>query len=194
MKQQKRKGRSAQELLGILGITDYGLQTDKGELLFFRVAPTNISVLSPAHIAAKIRHLQQALSIVPGLEIVCTDAAECFDGNKAFLAARRAAEAEPGVQALLEKDIRMMDALQGEMASSRQFFFVYRCQQGLKPEQVFSQSNTAARSLAQEGFELRRLGKEDLKRFLALYFGASLYGEAMPDVDGGQFFTEGESL
>ena len=30
--------------------------------------------------------------------------------------------------------------------------------------------------------------KEDIKRFLALYFEASMNGESMPDTDGGQFY------
>lgn len=34
--------------------------------------------------------------------------------------------------------------------------------------------------------------KEDIKRFLALYFDASLNGEQMPDVDGEQFFEVDE--
>ena len=35
---------------------------------------------------------------------------------------------------------------------------------------------------------MRRLEKEEIKRFLALYFEASMYGEQMPDVDGAQYF------
>ena len=31
--------------------------------------------------------------------------------------------------------------------------------------------------------------KADIKRFLALYFVARLYGEQMPDADGEQYFT-----
>lgn len=58
MKQQKKKkGRSVQELLGIRTFTKYGLSTNKGELLFYLVSPTNISVLSHTNIEIKIRHL-----------------------------------------------------------------------------------------------------------------------------------------
>ena len=34
--------------------------------------------------------------------------------------------------------------------------------------------------------------KAEIKRFLALYFEASMSGEAMPDIDGRQFFEEYE--
>ena len=59
---KKRKGRSVQELLGIKTFTTYGLKTSKGELLFYQVVPTNISVLSSVNIEIKIRHLMQVLN------------------------------------------------------------------------------------------------------------------------------------
>ena len=34
------------------------------------------------------------------------------------------------------------------------------------------------------------MSKEDIKRFLALYFDASMNGEQIPDVDGGQYINE----
>ena len=74
-----------QELLGIKTFTKYGLTTTKGELLFYLVSPTNISVLSHTNIEIKIRHLMMVLSALPDIEIVCTDSSECFDDNKAYL-------------------------------------------------------------------------------------------------------------
>ena len=32
--------------------------------------------------------------------------------------------------------------------------------------------------------------KEDIKRFLAIYFDASFTGDQMPDVDGAQYFND----
>ena len=58
MKQQKKKkGRSVQDLLGIKTFTKYGLSTNKGELLFYLVSPTNISVLSHS---GRVRYLYGA--------------------------------------------------------------------------------------------------------------------------------------
>lgn len=82
---KKEKGISVQEMLGVQAFTKYGLLTNQGELLFYRVAPTNISVLSTANIDIKIRHLQMLLSAIPDLEFVCTDSCECFDENKTYL-------------------------------------------------------------------------------------------------------------
>ena len=183
----KRKGRSVQQLLGIQTFTKYGLLTDNGELLFYRVAPTNISVLSAANIEIKIRHLQMLLSAIPDLEIICTDSCECFDDNKAYLHRRTMAESNPEVRGLLLKDKEMLTSMQAEMSNARQFVLVKRCK-GMKPEQVFVAMNRVLKSVSEQGFEAQRMDKADIKRLIAIYFGASMDGDLMPDVDGGQFF------
>ena len=98
---KRPRSRSVQELFGIQGFTKYGLLTDHGKLLFYQVAPTNISVLSEAHIADKIRNLMMVLSAIPDLEILCTDAAECFDANKAHLTNRLTEEQNPNVRSVI---------------------------------------------------------------------------------------------
>ena len=183
----KRKGRSVQQLLGIQTFTKYGLLTDNGELLFYRVAPTNISVLSAANIEIKIRHLQMLLSAIPDLEIICTDSCECFDDNKAYLHRRAMAESNPEVRGLLLKDKEMLTSMQAEMSNARQFVLVKRCK-GMKPEQVFVVMNRVLKSVSEQGFESQRMDKADIKRLIAIYFGASMDGDLMPDTDGGQFF------
>lgn len=77
--QKKKKGRSVQDLIGVKTFTKYGLATNKGELLFYLAAPTNISVLSHTNVEIKIRHLMMVLSSIPDIEITCTDSSECFD-------------------------------------------------------------------------------------------------------------------
>lgn len=183
----KRKGRSVQQLLGIQTFTKYGLLTDNGELLFYRVAPTNISVLSAANIEIKIRHLQMLLSAIPDLEIICTDSCECFDDNKAYLHRRAMAESNTEVRGLLLKDKEMLTSMQAEMSNARQFVLVKRFK-GMKPEQVFVAMNRVLKSVSEQGFEAQRMDKADIKRLIAIYFGASMDGDLMPDVDGGQFF------
>lgn len=85
---KKKKGRSVQDLVGIKTFTKYGLATNKGELLFYLVSPTNILVLSKVNIEIKVRHLMMVLVALPDIEITCTDSSECFDDNKAYLQSR----------------------------------------------------------------------------------------------------------
>lgn len=188
MKQQKKKkGRSVQELIGVRTFTKYGLSTNKGELLFYLVSPTNISVLSHTNIEIKIRHLMMVLSALPDIEIVCTDSSECFDDNKAYLTERLEVEENEKVRKLIKKDIDFLDTIQVEMATARQFFFVARLK-GQKEKQVFETANRIESKIAGEGFEVHRLKKPEIKRILALYFEASMQGEAIPDIDGEQFY------
>lgn len=189
MKRRKRGGRSVQELMGIRCFTKYGLETDQGELLFFRVSPINISVLSTDNIEQKIYKLQMTLTLMPDISILSTDSCECFDANKAYLRQREKQEPNEKVKTLLGKDATMLTELQAEMSTARQFVFVRRCT-GLNQEQVFDLANQTLKHLVEQGFEASRMSKADIKRFLAIYFGSSMDGDLMPDVDGSQYFKE----
>ena len=164
-RRKKPRGRSVQELMGIRGFTRYGLATEHGELLLFRVSPVNISVLSASNIDVKIHTLQTALTVMPDLEIICTDSCECFDANKAYLRQREREESNACVRRLLHQDGEMLTELQAEMSTARQFVFLRRCS-GLKPEQVLSLVNETHKQLAGAGFEVQRMKKPDIKRFL----------------------------
>lgn len=83
-----------------------------------------------------------------------------------------------------------LDHIQMEMATARQFMFVIRCKSH-KPEQVFQAANHVEKVISEQGFEVRRMKKAEIKRFLALYFDASINGDQMPDIDGAQFLKQG---
>ena len=186
------KTRSVQDLIGVKRFTKYGLATDKYELLFYQVSPTNISVMSKDSITTKIRQLMLTLSAKPDLEFVCTDASECFDNNKVYLAERIDEEPNPLIRSLLAKDREFLDNIQLEMATARQFAFIVRCR-NMKSEQVFAEMNRVEKAIYDQGFDVKRMSKEDIKRFLAIYFDASFAGDQMPDIDGAQYFEERSS-
>lgn len=189
--QKKKKGRSTQELMGIKTFTKYGLETSKGELLFYLVSPTNISVLSQASIEIKIRHLMMVLSAIPNIEITCTDSCECFDDNKSYLQMRLLEEPNPKVRKILKKDVEMLDHVQAEMSTARQFLFLMRCK-GMKSDQIFNTVNRTEKIISEQGFEVQRMTKADIKRFLAIYFEAGINGDQMPDTDGEQFYEDND--
>ena len=189
--QKKKKGQSVQDMMGIQTFTKYGLMTDKGELLFYLVSPTNISVLSYVNIEIKIRHLMMVLSAIPDIEITCTDSSECFDDNKAYLQSRLEAEQNSRIRKLIQKDIDFLDNVQLEMATARQFLFTARLKSS-KDKQVFDTANRIEKTISEQGFEVRRMRKAEIKRFLAIYFEASMNGEQMPDGDGEQYYEVNE--
>ncbi len=189
MKTKNKKKNSVQELIGIDTFSKRGLKTRNGELVFFSISPTNISVLSKENIQTKIWHLMMVLSAQPNIEITCLDSCERFDDNKSFMVDRLAGETNPLVKKCLEKDIDYLENIQIEMSTARQFMFVIRFKRE-KEEQVFTQVNRVEKAIAEQGFEVKRMSKDDIKRFLAIYFGASMQGELIPDIDGKDCFDE----
>ena len=188
MKSKKNKN-SVQEFIGIQTFSKRGLKTDKGELVFFLVNPTNISVLSKENINIKIWHLMQVLSGQPDIEISCIDSCERFDDNKSNMLERLSTEQNKAVKECLKKDIDYLDNIQIEMSTARQFMFSVRFKKE-KDEQVFNQINRIEKLIAEQGFEVRRMSKDDIKRFIAIYFGASMQGELIPDIDGKDAFDD----
>ena len=186
---RKRRGKSIQNLLAIKTFTKHGLSVGKEELLFFNVHPTNISVLSNANIEIKIRHLMMVLSAVPDIEISCTDSSECFDNNKSYLKNRIENEKNSKVRNIIDKDIDFLDSIQSETSTARQFMFIARCK-SIKAEQVLQKANRIEKIRSDQGFEVSRMSKNDIKRFLAIYFDASINGDLIPDYDGEQYVTE----
>lgn len=183
----KRKNNSVQGLIGLERFTKYGVKTDKAEIAFFSVEPTNISVLSAANIDVKIHHLMMLLSTIPDLEILALDSCECFDSNKTYVKKRLQTEQNEAVRKLLQEDFDFLDEIQVEMSSARQFVFALRFRRE-KDEQIFNTINRVDKAIAEHGFAARRMSKSEVKRMLALYFGTSINGEEIPDIEGSENF------
>ena len=186
-KKENNNGASVQTLVGVKTFSEYGIVTARGEMLFFHVTPSNISVLSSTAVENKIRQLTLVLSAIPDIGVLCLDSSECFDENKAYLTRRREEEPNPKIKKLLGKDLKFLSEIQLEMSTSRQFMFFMRCR-NMNPMQVFNYANTIQKTLSEQGFDSHLMAKGEVKRFMALYFGASIQGERLPDMDGAQFF------
>ena len=82
----------------------------------------------------------------------------------------------------MQKDLAFLDGIQLEMATARQFLFIAKCR-GMNAQQVFHYANAVQKAIHEQGFEVHRLEMGEIKRLLALYFDASLFGEQIPDND-----------
>ena len=179
----KKRKNSIQKLIGFETFTKYGVKTDKCEFVFFHVEPTNISVLSADNIDAKVHHLMMLLSMIPELEIIALDSCECFDTNKSYVRKRLKDEPNEAVRDMLSADYSFLDEIQVEMSSARQFMFCVRFRKE-KEDQVFNLINRIGKAVAEHGFMAHRMTKPDIKRMLALYFGTSMTGDGIPDIEG----------
>lgn len=180
----KKGNLSTQAMLGVKSFSRNGIQTDgHGEIVFFLVKPTNISVLSRISIGLKILKLKQLLAVQPDLEIICLDARENFDDNKLYLDARLEDEESARVRDLLEQDKVFLDEIQVQMSTAREFLFAVRLRGG-SDEQSFSTLNSIERSINEQGFNCRRAEKDDVKRILSRYFGINTDEKQLDDHDG----------
>lgn len=178
----KRK-QSTIDLVGVSHFSRNGLQmASHGELVYFLVQPTNISVLSETNIALKIQHLMQLLTLQPDIEIICSDARENFEYNKLSLAKKAEKEGNLKVQLLLRKDMKFLDDIQLQMSTAREFMFCYRVPH-TSNEQTLGMLNRLEKQINEQGFDCKRANKDDIKRFLSRYFG-HLCEDAIDDVDG----------
>ena len=174
---------STAELIGISNFSRNGLQTEQhGELVYFLVQPSNISVLSEANIELKIQHLMQLLTVQPDIEIICSDARENFEYNKLSLARKAEKEQNLKVQLLLRRDMKFLDDIQLQMSTAREFMFCYRIPK-TGNDQTFAMLNRLEKQINDQGFDCKRAGKEDIKRFLSRYFG-HMCEDSIDDVDG----------
>ena len=186
MKKQKKDKRrqSTQQLMGIKKITDYCISTDTGDLVFYIVRPSNLGVLPANAIYARIEALKNVLSTQANIELLALNSRESFTQNRAFYHDRLQQETNPEIRRLLEQDRQHLDEMQVEMKLAREFYLVVRLKNE-KRETVYSLLSTIEESLP-----VRRAGREDLKRILALYFEENTTSERMEDYDG-QRFLEG---
>ena len=182
-----RKRNSVQKLIGFDIFTKYGIKTDRADFIFFSVEPVNISVLSVANIESKIYHLTMILSVIPELELLALDSCESFEPNKAYVQKRLREEKNPAVRKLLQADYKFLDEIQLEMSSARQFLFAVRFHKE-NDEQIFRLMNRIDKAITEHGFTIKRMGKPEIKRLLALYFGTSISGEEIDDTEGERYF------
>lgn len=182
---------STRQLLDILGITEYSLQTGHGELVFFSVKPTNISVLSDASVAARIYALMTVLQGLAEVELLCINSRENFEDNKSFLRLRIDAEDLPAVRKLLELDAVNLDRLQVQMATAREFLIIVRLRKE-KGTEVFPYLSRIEKALKDQGFTARRCGSEDIKRLLGVYYEQNVTTEIYEDNDGERWVIFGE--
>lgn len=190
-KQETRKKASTRQLMGIDDITGHSLVTPHGELVFFMIKPTNISVLSNSSIGARIYALMNVLKGISDIEILCLNSRENFEDNKGYLKARMDTEQNPVIRKLLAQDMISLDRMQVQMATAREFLIIIRLR-GEKEKDVQPYLSRIEKSLKDQGFTARRAGETDIKRLLGVYYEQNVTTELYEDYDGERWIILGE--
>ena len=177
--------------MGIDDFTDYGIATRMGNLVFFAIKPTNISVLPGSGVGARIYALLNVIKGQAEIEMLALNSKESFENNKDFYRQQASLEDLPAIRKLLERDSAHLDRIQVLMASSREFYILVRLQ-GKKESDVFSYLSRIEKSIKDNGFTVRRATEQDLKRMLGVYFEQNVTTERFEDHDGERWIIMGE--
>jgi hypothetical protein len=193
-RKQRKKDKereSTKELIGIEEITNFSLKTPHGELVYFIIHPTNISVLSDESINSRIYALMTVLKGIAEIEMLCLNSKENFDDNKQYLNRRTEMEQNPIIRSLLKQDSTNLDRMQVQMATAREFLIIIRLKDE-KESNIFPYLSRIEKSLKDQGFATRRADNQDIKKLLGVYYEQNVTTEKYEDYDGERWIVLGD--
>ena len=187
-KKRRSKDQSTTELMGIDGITEYSICTKLGDLVFFIIKPTNISVLPDASVSSRIYALLNVVKGQTDVEMLAMNSTESFESNKNYYRSRLESEELPAIRKLLEQDSTHLDRLQVLMASAREFYIMIRLRNE-KESEIFPYLARIEKNIKDNGFITRRANEQDIKRMLGVYFEQNVTTERYDNYDGERWVT-----
>lgn len=190
-KNDAKEKASTRQLMGIADITDHALVTGYGELVFFMIKPTNISVLSESSVGARIYALMNVLKGIAEIEMLCLNSRENFEDNKTHLRSRMEAEQNPVIRKLLQQDATALDRMQVQMATAREFLIIIRLRDE-KESEVQPYLSRIEKSLKDQGFTTKKADEADIKRLIGVYYEQNVTTEKYENFDGERWVVFGE--
>ena len=187
-KKRRSKDQSTTELMGIDGITEYSICTKLGDLVFFIIKPTNISVLPDASVSSRIYALLNVVKGQTDVEMLAMNSTESFESNKNYYRSRLESEELPAIRKLLEQDSTHLDRIQVLMASAREFYIMIRLRNE-KESEIFPYLARIEKNIKDNGFITRRANEQDIKRMLGVYFEQNVTTGRYDNYDGERWVT-----
>lgn len=187
-KKKARRRQSTRQLMRIDRLTEHGVMTASGELVYFLVSPSNLSVLSPEGVRDRVRCLTNLLRGVRLMEILTLNSRESFQPIRDWYRQRMEQEPVPAVRELLRQDAEHLSELQSAAASVREFALVFQMDRRITD--TASQVNQLEKFIRDRGFQVRAAEEQDLKRLLAVYYQQDVTTEYYESVDGERWPTE----
>ena len=187
-KQKNKKSKSTRQLMNIKTISEFSLYCyNNEELVFFKVLPPNLSVMSPESIGAKLNpkifSMTNVLKGIDGIEILCLNGRDNFENNKIFIKQRIKEEKSEKIRKLLERDLVHLDKIQIQTATARNFSLIIRIKEENQSE-IYPLLRRIEKLLKLQGFEVKKADKEELKELLAIFFEQNVTTDKFEDMDG----------
>ena len=182
-KKELRQRQSTRQLMGIDRLTEHGVITPHGELVFFLIRPDNLSVLSKDGIQSRVRSLTDLISGTDTVQILALDSRESFQKNKLWYQQRIEQETNPKIRELLLSDMQHLDEIQTTTASAREFALAYQIDR-IGGENMDALLSRMEKDIREWGFHVRLARDQDVKRLLAVYYQQDVTTEYFEGFDG----------
>ena len=182
-KAQQRGKQSTRQLMGIDRLTSHGVQTPKGELVFFLIQPDNLSVLPAEEVRGRVLALSELLRGVQDITLRALDSRESYAKNQSWYMERREKEDNPALRELLRRDRAHLDEIQTMTAASREFLMVCRLSKEDGPDREARIAHLA-KVISDYRFRVRVAEEQDVKRLLAVYYQQDKTTEYFENIDG----------
>ena len=182
-KKELRQRQSTQQLMGIDRLTDHGVKTPRGELVYFLIRPDNLSVLSAEVIRSRVRALMELLGGIDTARLLALDSRESFQQNKLRYQERLEREDNPAVRELLRKDMAHLDTIQTTTASAREFAIAYALERQ-SSENTEALLSRMAKDIRDRSFHVQIAMGQDIQRLLAVYYQQDVTTEFFEQYDG----------
>lgn len=182
-KKELRQRQSTQQLMGIDRLTDHGVKTPRGELVYFLIRPDNLSVLSAEVIRSRVRALMELLGGIETARLLALDSRESFQQNKLRYQERLEREDNPAVRELLRQDMAHLDTIQTTTASAREFAIAYALERQSN-ENTEALLSRMAKDIRDRGFHVQIAMGQDIQRLLAVYYQQDVTTEFFEQYDG----------
>ena len=181
-KKELRQHQSTRQLIGIDQLTDHGLKTSSGELVFYLLKPNNLSVMSKEGIRGRVMALTNLLSSTEELHLMALDSRESFQQNKDHYQKRLSSEELPALRELLRQDIDHLNQIQTTTASSREFLLIHKLNS--KTQLDSNLPSVLEKRIRDQGFHVRLAGRQDVMRLLAVYYQQDVTTDHFENFDG----------
>lgn len=183
-KKELRQRQTARQLMGIDQLTDHGVKTANGELVFFCIQPDNLSVLPTEEVRERVLALSNLLRTTGEMILLALDSRESFQHNQLWYRQRLEEETIPALRQLLRQDMAHLNEIQSTSASSREFALVFQLDEKTANESILL--SQIAKRIHGFGFQVRLAQEQDIKRILAVYYQQDVVTDHFPEFDGEQ--------
>lgn len=187
-KQALKQRQSTRQLMGITQLTEHGVRTAGGELVFYLIQPDNLSVLSEEGVRQRVLALSDLLRSSTELILTAVDSRESFQFNKDYYRKRLEEEDLPAIRELLRQDMEQLDVIQAGTASSREFAIL--CKMDAQTAADPTQLAQMEKRIHSHGFRVRLASEQDVKRILAVYYQQDVVTDSFETYDGERAVTD----